>query len=144
MISDIVSLRDSGKYQGIIGAVFGLSSVVGPLVGGLFTDFISWRWCFYVNLPIGFVTVTAVALFLKFPAPEGSIRNKLKQLDILGTVLIISATSCLLIPLQLGGSTWAWNSAEAISLFCISGALFFTFGFIERYYAYNPIVITIT
>jgi MFS family permease len=90
VISDIVSLRDSGKYQGFIGAVFGLSSVIGPLLGGVFTDSVSWRWCFYINLPIGLFTVIVFIVYLKFPSPEGSIMSKLHRIDVLGTILVVA------------------------------------------------------
>ncbi|KAJ3270016.1 hypothetical protein HDV01_000727 [Terramyces sp. JEL0728] len=140
IISDIVSLRDRGKYQGIIGAVFGLSSVVGPLLGGVFTDQISWRWCFYINLPIGLFTGCVVLFMLKFPAPEGDIMSKLHKIDYLGTIVVVSAVTCFLIPLQFGGSEWAWSDAKTIVLFVVSAVLFAIFIFVELKVAHNPLI----
>lgn len=140
MISDVVSIRDSGKYQGVIGAVFGLSSVLGPLLGGIFTDNISWRWCFYINLPIGFISATAIYFLLDFPSPEGSIKEKLKRVDYLGTFLIVAATTCLLIAVQFGGSTWAWGDAKTISLLVLGFVLLGVFSYVEKHYAHEPIL----
>lgn len=103
IIADIVSLRDRGKYQGMIGAVFGLSSIIGPLLGGIFTDKISWRWCFYINLPIGAVTALVVVVFLKFPSPQGSMLEKMHKIDFLGTFAVVAAASFFLVPIQFGG-----------------------------------------
>ncbi|KAJ3348271.1 hypothetical protein HDU91_006594 [Kappamyces sp. JEL0680] len=140
IISDIVSLRDRGKYQGIIGAVFGLSSVIGPLVGGFFTDYITWRWSFYINLPFGFLTVVAISVLLKFPAPEGSVREKLHKIDYLGTFLIVCTSAFLLTPLQLGGSKWEWSDAKTISFFVASLVFGAAFVYVETKVARNPLI----
>ncbi|KAJ3389281.1 hypothetical protein HDU84_008919 [Entophlyctis sp. JEL0112] len=140
IISDVVSLVDRGKYQGIIGACFGLSSVIGPLLGGAFSDGITWRWCFYINLPLGALTVATVVIFLKFPLPDGTFSEKVKRIDFFGTAALFVTILVIVTPLQLGGSVWSWNAPQAIALLVLFPLLFGLFGLVELKIAKEAIV----
>ena len=140
IISDIVSFRDRGQYEGAINGILGISSIIGPLIGGGLTDAISWRWCFFFNLPFGAITIFVVTYFLKFPAPEGSVCEKLKKFDFLGTLLVAGATTCFILPLQYGGFQWPWLSPIVIGLFCSSAVFTALLVWTELYVASNPII----
>ncbi|RUS25991.1 hypothetical protein BC938DRAFT_471375 [Jimgerdemannia flammicorona] len=178
IVTDIVSLRDRGKYQGINGAVFGFSTIVGPLVGGAFTDHVSWRWSFCeclmlrtiaccirfvtivlllmsttkfkhfsfpsavadINIPLGAITIVSIAFLLKFPPVAGSTREKLKRIDWIGTPLLLAGVVCILIPVQGGGTQFAWDSALSIALFCVGGAILVAFVLVEKYVAREPVI----
>ena len=123
VIADVVPPRDRGRYQGVIGAVFGVSSVVGPLLGGFLVDNLNWRWVFYVNLPVGIVALFVIATALKAKNP--GVRPKI---DYLGTFLLAAASTCLVLITSLGGTTWAWNSVEVWG--CAFGAALLIFAFV--------------
>ncbi|MFJ6512604.1 MFS transporter [Streptomyces sp. NPDC091406] len=122
IIADIVPARERGRYMGLIGAVFGLASVAGPLLGGFFTDHASWRWCFYINVPFGLVTLAVIAVVLKLPRP--AVRPRL---DVLGAVLLAVASTCLVLVTSWGGTEYAWGSRTILGLAAgavVSTALF--------------------
>ncbi|MGW2559778.1 DHA2 family efflux MFS transporter permease subunit [Streptomyces sp. NPDC001514] len=127
IVGDIVAPRDRGRYQGLFGAVFGASSVLGPLLGGLFTQHLSWRWVFYINLPIGVVALFVIAAVLHIP-----VRETRHTIDYLGTFLIAAVATCLVLVASLGGTTWAWGSARIIGLAVLGAVLLVAFVYVER------------
>ncbi|CAG8626252.1 6542_t:CDS:2 [Funneliformis mosseae] len=139
IISDIGSFQDRGKYQGIIVAVYGFSSVVGPLLGGVFTDHLTWRWAFFINLPLGAVAVVAIIFLLRMPRPKGSLIQKLKRIDYLGTIVMTLTIVAFLLPLNWGGNVYAWNSPIIIALLVLGCVGLFLFVLIEVKFAIEPV-----
>ncbi|TME76008.1 MAG: MFS transporter, partial [Chloroflexi bacterium] len=123
IIADVVPPRQLGRYQGVFGAVFGVSSVAGPLLGGFFVETLSWRWIFYINLPLGAAALLVLALALAASGEPGQHR-----IDYLGTVLLTVAASSLILLTSLGGSIAPWGSAPIILLAIVASV--FTLGFV--------------
>ncbi|MFD7390606.1 DHA2 family efflux MFS transporter permease subunit [Streptomyces sp. NPDC059852] len=127
IVGDIVPPRERGRYQGLFGAVFGATSVLGPLLGGVFTEHLSWRWVFYVNLPVGVVALAVIAVVLHIPR-----RGTRHVIDYLGTLLIAAVATGLVLVASLGGTTWAWGSAQIVGLAVASVVLGLVFVAVER------------
>ncbi|KAK6220059.1 major facilitator superfamily transporter [Colletotrichum tabaci] len=125
-----VPLHRRPKYQGAFGAVFGIASVVGPLLGGAFTSKATWRWCFYINLPLGGVALLVIVLVLRPPDQDlggASLWEKLRQLDFAGTTVLVPGVVCLLLALQWGGVEYAWNNPRMIALLVLAAVLLISF-----------------
>jgi EmrB/QacA subfamily drug resistance transporter len=127
VIGDVVPPRERGRYQGLFGAVFGVASIGGPLLGGVIVTAISWRWIFYVNLPVGLVALAVIGATLPSTAPRGR-----PSIDYVGAALLASGLSAIVLVTSLGGTTWAWGSAQLVLVAVIGVALIAAFVLAER------------
>ncbi len=127
IVGDVVSPRERGRYQGIFGAVFGVTSVIGPLLGGFFVDTLTWRWVFFVNLPVGALALAVTAAVLPSSGPQVS-----HVIDYLGTVLLAGAATSLVLLTTLGGTTYAWSSAPIYTLAVLGVVLVGLFVVVEQ------------
>ncbi len=124
IIADVIPARERGKYMGVMGAVFAVSSVAGPLLGGWFTEGIGWRWTFWINIPLGLLALGAAIAFLHLPKRDTAVRPRI---DVLGMAILTVATTCLVLVASWGGSTYDWNSIQIILLIAgtvVGGILF--------------------
>jgi EmrB/QacA subfamily drug resistance transporter len=126
IVGDIVSPRERGRYMGLFGAVFGVATVLGPLLGGFFVEYLSWRWVFYINIPIG-----VVALFVTAAQLPGHLQRVRHVIDYLGTILLTLATTALVLFTSLGGTTYRWGSAPIIAMAATGVVLTILFLFVE-------------
>ncbi|HEX3807094.1 MAG TPA: MDR family MFS transporter [Gaiellaceae bacterium] len=126
VVGDIIPPRDRGRYQGFFGAVFGVATVIGPLLGGFFVDNLSWRWIFYVNLPIGAIALSVIGV--AFHTRTETTRH---AMDYLGAVLLAGALASIVLFTSLGGTTWAWSSPKIIALIVLSIILVPAFVLVE-------------
>ncbi|EJD40242.1 MFS general substrate transporter, partial [Auricularia subglabra TFB-10046 SS5] len=116
MTAEIIALRDRPKFFGLFGAIFAISGILGPLIGGAFVDHVSWRWCFYINLPLAVPTLCLVSYVAT------RILTRLRKLDWIGCILSLGCTCSLVLALQWGGAQKPWGSADVIATLCVAAA----------------------
>ena len=127
IVGDIVSPRERGRYQGLFGAVFGVASIIGPLLGGIFVDQLSWHWIFYVNIPVGGVALAVVAIQV-----PGNLRRVHHVIDYLGAAVLVFSASFLVLFTSLGGTTYPWGSPTIVGFGVAGAVLLVIFVFVER------------
>ena len=136
LIGDIFSPVERGRWQGVFVGVAAIASIIGPLVGGLITDHTTWRWIFYVNLPIGVLALLAIIFWLPVSISLRSSRFRgwaaIRRIDVPGSLSAAAATICLLLGLSWGGNTYPWASAQVIGVLIAAGVLYFIFFLTER------------
>ncbi|KAG0045371.1 hypothetical protein BGZ83_009421 [Gryganskiella cystojenkinii] len=140
ILSDMLDMRERGRYIGFIGAIYSLSSIIGPLLGGTFSDHVTWLWSSWINLPIGAIAMTFIAVNLNLPKPKGSFAEKTKRIDFYGSFLLFCTIITILLPLNWGGSKYPWNDSKIISLFCGGVILAIVFIVVEWKIPKEPIV----
>ena len=127
IIGDVIPPRERGRYQGYFGAVFGVSSVAGPLLGGWLTDTVGWRWIFYINIPVGLAALVVTSAALKMP-----VVRRQHRIDYLGAAAIVGAVTCLLLYLDWRGNDYGWTELGALALLAGAALLTVAFVMIER------------
>ena len=127
IIGDVVSPRERGRYMGLFGAMFGVATVIGPLIGGLCVTYLSWRWVFYINLPLGIL-----AFFVTGAVLPGSLRRVRHTIDYLGSLTLSGAATLFILFASLGGISWSWGSVQSIGLVVAGVVLTLIFLLVER------------
>lgn len=128
IIADVVPARERGRYMGVMGGVFALASVAGPLLGGYFTESIGWRWCMWINIPLGAIAITSATLFLRLQRPD---RAKVR-IDVEGMMLLAVASASFVLASSWGGHTYAWGSWQILGLFALALVSGIAFVRVER------------
>lgn len=130
IIAVVVSVRLRALYTGILSSTFGIATIAGPLLGGAFTQHVTWRWVFYINLPVGGVTILALIYMFHPPTRKvesDSMKERIKRLDLLGATMFIPAVVMILMALQWGGLTYPWDSGRIIGLLVGGGIILIIF-----------------
>ncbi|KAI0789793.1 iron permease [Abortiporus biennis] len=140
VISDLVPLSQRGVYQGFLSLTFALGTGVSPIIGGALVQKASWRWFFYINLPVTSIALFLVVVFMKVRTPEGSTREKLGQIDWFGNLIIIAGATLSIIGLTWGGSRYSWSSAHVLAPLLIGLALIAAFVVYEAYIPKHPTI----
>ncbi|KAJ2998456.1 hypothetical protein NUW54_g7027 [Trametes sanguinea] len=140
ILSDLVPLAERGLYQGLLVMTYAIASAVGPSIGGSLAEKATWRWLFYINLPLAGIAFSLVALFLRVRTPPGTLREKLARIDWLGTFLAIAGTTLVLVALTWGGIQYPWGSAHVLAPLIIGSTLLGGFLLFEKFVPAEPTI----
>ncbi|KAJ7759151.1 major facilitator superfamily domain-containing protein [Mycena metata] len=140
ILSDLVTLEERGKYNGLFGLAWAIGGGIGPVIGGSLASPSKWRWLFYLNAPIAGVAFTLVLFFLQVPTPPGNWKEKMLRIDLIGNLVIIAATCALAIALTWGGTLAPWSSPRVLAPLCLGVVGFGVFLFYEWCWAAYPVV----
>jgi len=133
MVSDMYeNLETRARYQSLIWLSFAVAGVAGPLIGGAFVEHVTWRWCFYLGVPLCVLSMALVGWLFNVPFETSDLSQKMRRVDYWGVVITVATVLCLLLPLSWGGTTFAWNSAPIITLFCLLPVLLIVLYFVEK------------
>nr|QFR37107.1 MFS transporter [Cyberlindnera americana] len=138
--SEMVPIHQRPLTFAFFGISFSIASIVGPLIGGAFTENVSWRWCFYINLPLGGVALIALIIFFNPPSPKMKFSEKIKHIDFVGTFLLTAGVVLLLLAMTFGGVEFSWNSGAVISMFVLGGVLLILFVYWNFKYSKDQIL----
>ncbi|KAM9914155.1 hypothetical protein OXX69_000912 [Metschnikowia pulcherrima] len=141
IISEAVPINKRPQAMTLIGTTFSIASVCGPFVGGAFTTHVTWRWCFYINLPLGAIALTLLLSVFHPPRPQGDLKTKLSKIDYLGTFLIASGLVLVLLAVTFGGNEYPWRSGAIISLFTTGGAILAVFVYYNFFVSTSPLIL---
>ncbi|KAI8150254.1 major facilitator superfamily domain-containing protein [Fennellomyces sp. T-0311] len=141
VVSDVTTLKWRPRVQSILAAIYGISSVVGPLIGGAFVDYLSWRWDFWLNIIVGGTATVLLGIFFKEPIQvrKESLRDKIQRIDFLGIFFSVACVTCLLLALNWG-PVYGWSSAHSIGPFCAAGVAIIGLIITEGWVAKEPII----
>ncbi|RVD82852.1 uncharacterized protein DFL_007264 [Arthrobotrys flagrans] len=139
-VSDIVTMRERGKYLAAVGATWAISSAIGPILGGAFASYASWRWCFIINIPIGLIAMVVIWYFLHLHSPKIGVMEGLKQVDWLGSLFAVGGTTLFLVGIDSGGVTEPWDSPLVLCCLIIGATMLVSLIFIEWKVTANPIM----
>ncbi|KAH9933591.1 iron permease [Epithele typhae] len=136
--SDLVPLAERGLYQGLLVLTWAFAAGVGPVIGGSFAQKVTWRWLFYLNLPLAGIAFFLAMIFLRVRTPEGSLREKISRIDFVGNFIIIAGTTLALVALTWGGIRYPWSSAHVLAPLILGFLLIFLFFVYEAFFAKHP------